>query len=368
MRRISKLVVVAVTGALALTATACGSKEDKTESAAGNPSPGGSSAAPINFKACMVTDTGGVDDRSFNASSWAGLQRAQKELGVQVKYVTSKTENDYVPNIDSLVADKCDLVIAVGGLMAKATGEAAGKHKEQKFAIVDSSSVEPNVHGMEYNTAEAAFLGGYLAAGMSKTGKVATFGGMNIPPVTVYMDGFQQGVEYYNQVKNKKVSVLGWNQAKQDGSIAGSFVDQAAGERIANDFMSQGADIILPVAGQTGLGAASAATKSNGKASIIWVDTDGYVSAPQFKSAFLSSVTKDISGAVFEAVKKASANQFSTAPYIGKLENNGVGLSPYHDFQSQVPQELTTEIDQLRQDIISGKIKITSPNQPKTGG
>jgi basic membrane protein A len=164
------------------------------------------------------------------------------------------------------------------------------------------------------------------------------------------------------------VQLLGWDEARQDGSIAGSFTDQAAGERIANDFIAQGADIILPVAGQTGLGTASAAGRSNGRASVIWVDTDGYLSAPQYRSVFLSSVTKDISGAVFEATRNASANRFSTAPYIGGLRNGGVGLAPYHDFASKVPQALTAEIEQLRQDIIAGKIRITSPNQPRSGG
>ncbi|MYW04228.1 BMP family ABC transporter substrate-binding protein [Streptomyces sp. SID3343] len=366
MRRVSKVTAAAVGVTLALTATAaCGSKpkDDKKDNGASS-APGGT-AQKVDFKACMVTDTGGVDDRSFNASSWAGLQKAKAELGVDVKYITSQTENDYVPNLNSLVNDKCNLIVAVGGLMADATKAAAATHKDQKFAIVDSPSVEPNVQGLEFNTAEAAFLGGYLAAGYSKTGKVATFGALPIPPVTVFMDGFVEGVKYFNTAKGKNVQVIGWDEAKGDGSLAGKFNSPADGERITNDFIAQGADVIMPVAGQTGLGAASVAQKSNGKASIVWVDQDGYESASQYKEVFLSTVTKDIKGQVFNAVKAASANQFSTKATIGTLANNGVGLSPFHDFESKVPAELKTELDKVKADIVSGTIKIQSKNQPK---
>ncbi|MGC0422609.1 BMP family lipoprotein [Embleya sp. AB8] len=368
MRRVSKVTAAAVGVTLALTATAaCSSKpKDDKKSSGSSATPGGTQAAKIDFKACMVTDTGGIDDRSFNASSWAGLQQANKDLGVQVKYITSKTENDYVPNLNSLVNDKCGLIVAVGGLMADATKAAASTNKDQKFAIVDSSSIEPNVQGLEFNTAEAGFLGGYLAAGYSKTGKVATFGALPIPPVTVFMDGYVQGVKYFNQTKGKNVQVIGWDDVKGDGSLAGKFDSPADGERIANDFIAQGADVIMPVAGQTGLGAASAVQKSGGKASVIWVDQDGYESAQQYKSVFLSTVTKDIKSQVFNAVKAAATNQFTTKATIGTLANGGVGLAPFHDFDAKVPAELKTELNTVKADIVSGKIKITSKNQPKS--
>ena len=371
MRRVSKVTAAAVGVTLALSATAaCGSKpkdddDKKADNSASAPAGTGASTAPkSDFKACMVTDTGGIDDRSFNASSWAGLQQAKAELGVDVKYITSKTENDYVPNLNSLVSDKCGLIIAVGGLMADATKAAAAQHKDQKFAIVDAPSVEPNIQGIEFNTAEAGFLGGYLAAGYSKTGKVGTFGAADIPPVTVFMDGYWEGVQYYNQTKGKNVQVLGWNEPKADGSITGKFDAPADGERTANDLIAQGADVIMPVAGQTGLGAASAVQKSNGKAVAIWVDQDGYESASQYKSVFLSTVSKDIKGEVFKAVKAASGGQFSTKATIGTLANNGVSLSPFHDFETKVSPELKAELETVKADIIGGKIKITSKNQP----
>ncbi|WP_220499985.1 BMP family lipoprotein [Thermomonospora cellulosilytica] len=350
--------LVAGAAGLALVIAGCGSAPEEG---------GGGAAGASDFSACMVTDTGGIDDRSFNAASWAGMQAASKSTGAKVQYVASSSENDYVPNINRLISQKCDLVVAVGGLMAEATGQAAKANPNQKFAIVDSVSVPPNVYGMEFNTAQSSFQAGYLAAAMSKSGKVATFGGLPIQPVTIFMDGFYEGVQYYNKQKNKKVEVLGWNEANpKSGSMANSFTDQGAGKRIASNFIQQGADIIFPVAGGTGLGAAAAAKESGGKVSVIWVDTDGCESASQYCDVFLTSVTKGIASAVQTTVETAAKGQQLTGSYLGTLQNGGTGLAPFHQFDSKVPAELKAELEQIKQDIIAGKIKITSPNQPKS--
>jgi basic membrane protein A len=221
------------------------------------------------------------------------------------------------------------------------------------------------VRGLQYNTAQGGFLGGYLAAGMTKTGKVATWGGLNIPPVTIYMDGFFEGVKYYNAQKSKNVQVLGWDEAKQKaGTFSGSFTDQTKGQSISQTLISQGADIIFPVAGGAGLGAGAAAKNSGGKVSVIWVDTDGCVSASQYCSVFLSSVTKNLTDSVTTYIKAAASGTFPTGSYVGTLQNNGTGLAPFHDFDSKVPADLKSELDQVKADIISGKIKLTSPSQP----
>ena len=338
---------------LGLVVSACGSK------------PTTSTATTSNFKACMVTDTGGIDDRSFNASAWQGMQAAQKTGKAKVSFVQSKSESDYAPNIAQLVGQKCKLIVTVGGLMAQATTDASKKDPSQHFAIVDSNGNGTNVQGLQFNTAQAGFLAGYLAAGYSKTGKVATYGGLKIPPVTIYMDGFWEGVQYYNAKKGKNVQVLGWSEKTQNGSFAGSFTDQSQGQQLANNFIQQGADVIFPVAGGTGLGSAGAAQASNGKAVIIWVDTDGVVSAPQYASVFLSTAFKNVNNAVQKAVQDASGGTFATTDYVGTLNNGGVGLSPFHDFDSKVDPTLKSELNQIKSDIMSGTIKITSPAQPK---
>ena len=154
----------------------------------------------------MVTDTGGVNDRSFNASAWAGMQAAKsKNSAISVEYVQSTAESDYTPNLNSFVQKKCDLIVAVGGLMGDATTTAAKANTSQKFAIVDDKIDLPNVYSMQFDTAQAAYLAGYLAAGMSKTGVVGTYGGAKIGPVTIFMDGFVEGVAQYNKVHSKSV-------------------------------------------------------------------------------------------------------------------------------------------------------------------
>ncbi len=230
---------------------------------------------------------------------------------------------------------------------------------------MDSASSGSNVYGIQFNTAQGGFLGGYLAAGMSQSGKVATWGGLNIPPVTIYMDGFYEGVQYFNQQKGKQVQVLGWNEADQKGgTFAGSFTDQNKGLQISQTFIQQGADVIFPVAGGAGLGAGAAAQAAGGKVNLIWVDTDGCVSASQFCQYFISSVTKNLTGAVQTYVTAAAGGTFPTGNYVGDLKNEGTGLAPFNQFDSKVPADLKTELDQVKADIVSGKITVKSPSQP----
>jgi len=317
----------------------------------------------------MVTDTGGIDDRSFNASAWAGMQAAQSiASNVKPSYVASTAEADYEPNLRSFVAKKCNFILAVGGLMSDATKKVAAENTSSQFGIVDSAiQSASNVYPMQFATDEAAFLAGYLAAGFSKTGKVATYGGLKIPPVTVFMDGFADGVGQYNKVKGKNVQVLGWDKAKQNGTFAESFGDQNKGKSITNTFVAQGADVVMPVAGGTGLGTGDVAKASGGKVSVIWVDQDGCKSAQQYCSVFLTTVVKNINDAVKQAVSTGAQGKPlpATPGYLGTLANNGVSLAPYHEFDSKVDAGLKAEVDKLKQDIISGTIKVQSANAPK---
>ena len=177
--------------------------------------------------------------------------------------------------------------------MGSATEAAAKANPKQKFAIVDCSyssgcltgANEPNIYQLVYNTVQDAFLGGYLAAGMTKTGKVATYGGMKFGTVTIYEDGFWDGVQYYNKQHHTHVQVLGWSYPSQNGTFAGSFTNISAGQTIGNTFIHDGADIIFPVAGGVGLGTAKAIQTANASGKNIamyWVDTDGCVSAATY--------------------------------------------------------------------------------------
>jgi basic membrane protein A len=317
------------------------------------------------FLAAEVTDTGGIDDRSFNASAWRGLQDVNKSKGIQIQYLQSTNQSDYVPNIQQFIQKKAGIIVTVGFLMGDDTQNAAKANPNQKFAIVDYAYDPPltNVLALTFQTDEAAFLGGYLAAAMTKTGKVGTFGGMNIPTVTIFMNGFAAGVRYYNQKNGAKVQVLGWDAETAQGTFTNDFTNQAKGKTVTETLMNQGADVVLPVAGSVGLGAAAAVQQHNAAtpASPVymeWVDSDGYIFAPQYGSLFLTSVMKQIDISVRDAAVAALGGSFKGGNYVGTLKNGGVAIAPYHDFDSKIPANVKTDIETIKQGIIDGKISV----------
>ncbi|KQM84182.1 BMP family protein [Agromyces sp. Leaf222] len=312
----------------------------------------------------MVTNSGGLEDRSFNQSSWEGLQQAESELGVEAEAIVSTGETDLAPNVEQAVASGCGLVVTVGWELADPTLEQAGENPEVAFAIVDESIEAENVKPVVFDTAQASYLAGYLAAGVTKTGVVATFGGGNQPPVTLFMDGFVDGVAKYNEVHGTSVRALGWDKAKQDGAFTGDFEDINKGKTLTDGFIDQGADVILPVAGQVGEGAASAAVERGG-VSVIWVDSDGYETlSASFRPVILTSVLKNTQDAMVQIVGDVQQGSFTNEPYVGTLENGGVEISPYHDLAPLVSDELDGEIEALRQSIISGEVVVESPSRP----
>jgi basic membrane protein A and related proteins len=362
--------------AIALLATACASatKASSPSSKAPSSTPpssasgsGASSTSPVGkFLGCMVTDTSGIHDRSFNAASWQGMQEAHAaEPGkITVKYLQSASGSDYASNINTSIGERCGIIVTVGLLMGNNTEAAAKSHPNQKFAIVDYDYSPPikNIDALMFNTVQDGFLGGYLAAGISKSGAVGTFGGEELPTVTIYMDGFWDGVQYYNQQHHTKVKVLGWNERTHSGLFTGNLTDQAAGQADAQTLISDGADVIFPVAGDAGLGAAKAVQAANAAAGSVkvtmeWANTDGCFSAPQYCKYFAGSVTQGIQAAVKNAVLSAANGTFQGGTYVGDLTNGGVALSPFHDFASRVPASLRSELLAIKAEIISGQIK-----------
>ncbi len=344
---------VAVFAVFAMLAAACASNE----SGGGGGTATGGAKPGVGKLGCEVTDTGGIDDKSFNATAWKGLTDAQDQLGIEAKYLESQTQQDYQPNIQAFLDQGCDLIVTVGFLLGDATEAAAKANPTQDFAIVDFAyeKTYPNLLGLTFQTDQASFLAGYLAAGMTKTGKVGTFGGLNIPTVSIFMNGFWAGVQKYNQDNGTSVQVLGWDAKKQNGTFTGDFENQDNGRRVTEDLIGEGADIILPVAGPVGLGAAAAAQDA-GNVNLIWVDTDGCVSASEYCPLFLTSVQKKMDTAVFDAMKAQIDGSFQGGVYSGTLENGGVDIAPYHEFDSQIPSDLKSKIDQLKQGIIDGSV------------
>lgn len=359
-----------VLGITALVLAACGSApEDSKESKTADT--GTETSAPkgepaTDFIGCIVSDSGGFDDQSFNQTSYEGLKQVEASRQIQIKQAESGDDSDFKPNLDGMVKNKCDLTYAVGFNLAKATKEAADANPDVHFALLDDdSATADNIKNLTYQTDEAAYLAGYLSAAQTKTNKVGTFGGMKIPTVTIFMEGFAEGVAQYNEDNDKNVQVLGWNSSKQDGTFVGDFENQDKGKSITANLLAQGADIIMPVAGPVGLGALSSIQESKDQGNdvkAVWVDSDGYLAVPKHKNIMLTSVIKAMDHTVEDVTNEAIDGKFSNEPYVGTLENEGVALAPFHDFDSEVSDETKKQLDDIKEKIISGELKVGSSN------
>jgi basic membrane protein A and related proteins len=215
------------------------------------------------------------------------------------------------------------------------------------------------VLGQVFNTDEAAYLAGYLAAGMSKTGTVGTFGGINIPPVTIFMDGFYRGVMKYNADNGTDVKVLGWDPATQKGLFTENFESLDDGRTFAQNLVDEGADIVMPVAGPVGLGSAAlAAELGTDKLMIIGVDSDQYESDTANSGVYLTSVLKNMDVTTFNAIQSVVDGTFEGGVTVGTLENGGVGLAPFHDMEAAVPAELAAQLETIKAGIIDGSVSV----------
>ncbi len=340
--------------------------------AAPTPTPAPAEGEAPAFRVGFVTDTGGIDDKSFNTTQWNGIQRAAKDFGIQATFIQSDEATQYEANLTEFASQGYDLVIAAGFFLGADVAKVATLYPDVKFSIFDyaypdpslpdgnpgKTACIPNVMGQVFKTDQAAFLAGYLAAGMTKTGKIGYFGGAKIPTVTIFGVGFQHGMEYYNQVHGTNVQLIGWDNRTGEGLFTGDFMDLTKGKEATESLFDEGVDIFIPVGGLIGAPGFDVARERGGYG--IWVDTDGYISLPGVQDVILTSVMKNMDQSCYAVVEAALKGTFKGCTnYVGSLENGGVGIAPYHDLDSQVPAELKAEIEDLKQKIISGEIKDT---------
>ena len=270
-----------------------------------------------------------------------------------------------------MVDANCNIIVTVGFLLGDDTLAAAKKNPDIKFAIVDNNDPKTypaakNLKPLVFNTAQSSFMAGYLAAGMTQTKKVGTFGGAKIPTVTIFMDGFSQGVDYYNKQKGDSVQVLGWDAAKQDGQFI----------RATSRSRTQGRPDHGPGSDQPGRGhhlpggrpgRSRRTASSQGQRRQGERDLGRHRRLRQRRELLPEPHQQRLQGhgrRGDDAIKAAKDDSFSNEPFVGTLENKGTGLSPYNEFDDKVPAELKTELDPIKADIISGKIKIESKSQP----
>jgi basic membrane protein A len=307
------------------------------------------------FTAGLLADVVGFLDRSFNANGLVGLLQAAFDFDIEVREQIAKDKSTNKNKLRQFVKEKTNVVGTLGIQFADDTLMAAQKAPKTKFAAIDvvytrrQYKSAKNLRGVSFASQEAAFLAGYLAAGMTKTGIVATYGGENIAPVTVFINGYASGVQYYNEQHGVSIKVLGTDL------FVGNFTSIETGRQFAIDLIAAGADIIFPVAGPVGLGTAQYCFESQ-KALFIGVDSDWFITALDYHSIILSSVLKRIDTAVYDAVSATFDKSFTGGQKIYNLANNGVDLAPYHDFETVVPTSLKVEIASVKQGIINGTI------------
>lgn len=315
------------------------------------------------YIACQVSDTGGTDDKSFNQFAWVGMEVAEAELGVDIRFLESTGEADYEPNLNAFIQEGCDMIFGVGYLLNDATTAAATANPDVSFVGIDHwSDVPANYLGSYYNIHEATMLAGYLAAGMTETGIVGVYGGINIPPVTAFSDGFYLGIQAYNEAHGTNVQLEGWDPVAQDGLFTGDFTDTDKGRTVTETLLDAGADIIMPVAGPVGAGSL-AVFEERDAGLLIGVDTDWSAFYPDQAQYVLASAMKRMDLVVFDAISAGVNGTFEGGNYTGTLENGRVSMDVGSAWIDEVPADLMAEIEELTGKIISGEVSAVFPRE-----
>jgi basic membrane protein A len=310
------------------------------------------------LKVSIVLDIAGENDKSFNEYSLKGAKEAATEKGLDFSYVVSQSTSDYEINIETQIAEGANLVITIGFLMGDATKAAAIKHPDVKFAIVDvayyagNDGKDPyanelnNVTSLMFAEDEAAYLAGVLASCTSKTGVIATVAGMEIPPVVRFVTGYRTGAKSVNP------NIVTLNQYIPD------FNDLTTGKTVGEAFISQKADVIFGVGGNTGNGGLLAAKEAGIMG--IGVDTDQYLSYPEVKDVLITSAMKNVDTATGRAVRDFAAGKLTAGIKMATLSNDGVGLAPYHDWDGKISADCKAKV--------SAAIDAVKANPKITGG
>jgi basic membrane protein A len=293
------------------------------------------------------------------------MKQASKKLHVEASILDATTEAEVTANIDTFVtAGDCDLIFGVGYIVGIQMEPFIQANSNQKFVILDFSfgGIFPNVAEVEFSVNEAGFLAGYVAAGISETGKVGVFGGINIPPVTLFMDGYALGVDYYNTQYGTSVEVLGWDPELHTGWFSGDFDDRELGKELASDLYDLGADTVFPVAGITSLGALDEAAlrKAAGElVRVIGVDYDWSGTFGDPDRVILTSVIKDFAPAIFNQIEALVNSTWQGGIVIEGLESGSVDIAKFHKLNRYVPGFLKNDLKSIRESIIDGSIPTT---------
>ncbi len=326
--------ILALSACSALTGTGGGGEED--------------CSSPDVLCVGLVTDVGEIDDKSFNQSAWEGVKRAEQELGARVDFIETKDAKDYAANIDLFGEQNFDVIVTVGFALGEATLQAADKYPDIDFIGVDQFQVpgaeKPNVAGLIFPEDQSGFLAGALAAMMSESGTIAAVLGTDlVPPVVAFKEGYEAGARYINP----DITII---STYHPGGLDVAFTDPEWGASTAKQALDQGADVLFGAGGKTGNGALIEVAGNPGKY-CIGVDTDQWETVPEAHSCLISSAMKLITPGVFELISMANDGKFPSGNFIGD-----VGLAPFHDFDSQIPQEVKDQLNEIATGLKDGSI------------
>jgi basic membrane protein A and related proteins len=357
----------AAAGAMALVLSGCaGSSAEVAEEATDEPAETEETAeapAQLDFLACAVSDEGSWEDASFNEAVYRGLQQAEEELGVEIRALESNTPEDFAPNVQATVDEGCDVIFGVGFALEEALKASAQENPDMVYVAVDGDNKVdgeplPNVKSVRYAMFESSYLAGYTAAAYSTSKVIGTYGGVPIPPVTDFMDGYYYGAKAYEADTGTEVTVVGWDPVAATGDFIGDFAaNSATSKSIAASLVEAGADVLFPVGGDQ-FGAASEAIADAGIDGVmVGVDLDIASTSPQYAPLVLTSAEKRMSVATFDIISDlSSGGEFSNETYLGNLANGGTDISPFYEFDSEISQKVKDRLAELKQGIIDGDV------------
>ena len=312
-------------------------------------------------KVCFITDLAGVDDMSFNALGWKGVNDAVAAGYAQEDPILleSQAMEDYEPNIAACLNEGATHVVTSGWAIEEAVKINAAANPDVKWTFIDAGGFElDNVRELVYQTDEAAFAAGYLAAGVTQSGIIGTYGGANYPTVSIFMDGLTRGVAYYNEMKGTEVEVVGWDVDLAEGQFTGSFTDMALARTTCEGILDEGADIMLPVGGAINLPCGDAIIARGLDAALIGVDADAAFAMPEtYKDLWLITIEKGIDIQVTRSIQDDAEGTWTPGGAVGNAANEAVGISPLNSWEDKVDADLWAETQALFQAIVDGEIE-----------
>lgn len=335
-----KIMATAAALALSLGLVACSNNE-------GNGSAGSSAANDADVSVTMVTDQGGINDKSFNQSSYEGLKEYEESGKVKFDYIESHKDSDYQPNLESALDSESDIILTVGYALFDQTSEAADQNPDQNYAIIDNENAnnQENLLGITFADHENSFLVGYIAGMTSETNNVGFVGGMESAVIDRFEYGYRAGVKQAAKEKGEDIEV--------QVQYANSYADQASGKNIANQMYQKGADVIFHAAGGTGIGVFEAA-KENDKY-VIGVDRDQKEEAPDH---ILASTIKGVGAAVQQTIDDYAKGEFKGGETRSFSLKDGDALGVAYGDNDLVEDEIKDKVEDLRNQIVDGQIEV----------